>query len=148
MCLAPLIWALILEEQSSKILFNFFSKLSKQLYRIPAQSGNSITSSKMSVSSLLNGTFKLLSLSRLNHVSIAQKTLLIVVLVFKISFACKNKVNYVISILIVYNIWKLVFLWPTTRAIAYAAIINKLIKETCKKAFFRFDNIIMNKLIV
>ena len=47
------------------------------------------------------------------------KKLSILILILKISFECKNKVIYVISVLILSNISKLVFFWLTTRVITY-----------------------------
>ena len=108
-CLAPLIWASFVEEESSKILFTFFSKFCKQLYKRPAQRGDSIPSSKMYVSSLLSDIFKLLSLAffpssssfdlSLKSRFCQSKKLLIVVLVFKISLKCNKKVTCVIPVL-------------------------------------------------
>ena len=75
---------------------------------MPAQRGDSIPSSKIFVSSLLSDVFKLLShllsssssfdLSLKSHLFLS-KNLLIVVLIFKISLKCKNKVTCVISVL-------------------------------------------------
>ena len=109
MCLAPLIWASFVEEESSKISFTFFSKFCKQLYKMPAQRGDSIPSSKIYVSSLLSDVFKLLSLAfflssssfdlSLQSRFCLSKKLLTVVLIFKISLKCKNKVTCVISVI-------------------------------------------------
>ena len=108
-CLAPLIWVSFVEKESSKMSFTFFSKFCNQLYKKPAQRGDSIPSSKISLSSLLSDVFKLLSLTfflswssfdlSLKSRFCLSKKLLIVVLIFKISLKCKNKVTCVISVL-------------------------------------------------
>ena len=120
---------------------------------MPAQRGDSIPSSKISLSSLLseishirvirimihlNCTIspsffhRLHLIYHLNHVSVGKKKRLIVVLIFEISLKRKNKVMYVISVLISSNILKLLFLWLTTRAIAYSAIYGKRL-QFCKR---------------
>ena len=108
MHLAPLIWASFVEEESSKILFTFFTKFCKQLHKMPAQHGDSVPSSKISVLFLLSDVFKLLShllfssssfdLSLKSRFCLSKK-LSIVGLIFKISLKCKNKVTCVISVL-------------------------------------------------
>ena len=131
MCLAPLIWVSFVEEESSKISFTLFSKFCKELYKIPVQREDSISSSKISVSSLLSDIFQLVSLTffllsssfdlSLKSRFCLSKKLLIVVLIFKISLKYKNKVTCVISALFLSNILKLIFLWLTSRVIAYPA---------------------------
>ena len=102
---------------------------------MPAQCGDSIPSSKISVSSLLSNAFKLLShtfflslssfnLSFKSRFCLSKK-LLIVVLIFKTSLKCKNKVTCVISLLFLSNILKLIFLWLTPHVIAFSAIYGK-----------------------
>ena len=109
------------------------------MYRIPAQS----FFESIAVVFILSDTFKLLymvfflSLSpfylSLKSPFCGSKKHL--VLIFKISFQCKNKVNCYFRTFLS-NISKLVFLWQTTCVITYAAINSPSKNSTSKKFYY------------
>lgn len=93
MCLAPNIWASSLRKKvERKSHIPFFSKFCKQLFKILAQPEDSISSSKIPVKSsvffLSSSSFYLLLKSRF----CLSKNILIVKLIFKVSFKYKSKI--------------------------------------------------------
>ena len=134
---------LSLRKKAQKSRLPFFSKFCKQLFKMSAQRGDSIPSSKLSVLSLLSDVIKLLSLAffvssssfdlSLKSRYCLSKKLLIVLLILKISLKCKNKAtlfHYFYFINFLSNTLKYIFLSLATHVVAYSAIYGNLIYRT------------------